>query len=84
VLGELLDWPLVGVDWVEEGEELEELARLSMSGLGRKWKERRGAYCWCWSTRMGVTTATARMAAATMRNVQILFQLAMLGSGVCS
>jgi len=31
VLGELPDWPLVGVDWVEDGEELEELARLLMS-----------------------------------------------------
>jgi len=42
VLGELPDWPLVGVDWVEDGEELEELARLLMSGLGKKWKERGG------------------------------------------
>lgn len=31
-----------------------------------------------------MTTATATMAAAIMRNVQILFQLAMLGSSVCS
>lgn len=42
VLGESLDWPLVGVDWVEEGGELEELPRLLMSGLGKKWKERGG------------------------------------------
>jgi len=42
VLGELPDWPLVGVDWVEEGEELEELARLLMSGLEKKWKGRGG------------------------------------------
>ncbi len=42
MLGESLDWPLVGVDWVEEGGELEELARLLMSGLGKKWKERGG------------------------------------------
>jgi len=42
VLGELPDWPLVGVDWVEDEEELEELARLLMSGLGKKWKERGG------------------------------------------
>jgi len=44
----------------------------------------REAYCWCWLTRIGVTTAAATTAAAAMKKIQILFQFAMLGRRVCS